>query len=216
MQPRGRGAEPSDPRRVMLPPTKRFLRNGPRQGQSHRCRFAFTLVEVVLAIGIVAVGVVGLVSLVTTGLQVNREAQNEVLASVISRDIFAKLSAPYAWAPAGELQSVVEPFVGPGQTLQGLAAPDAQPRISNTWFDSSRRIVPEGDPSAVVQVESEIGPAALFLQAPSALAGEGLGASAEASLAQNDKTVWVRLTVKFPRSQNLDQHFATLITQPTS
>ncbi len=173
----------------------------------------FTLVEIVLAMAVVTIGIVSVVSLIGVGLQQNREAQNEAMASLLARDYFSKLNAAYAWTPDGVQNSELVNLLGAGQSLETFAQTGAVPVVRATSFDSDRRVVPANDPNALLVLTSEIGPAAFALNNAS-LQPLGLQASALASIETATNMIWARFTISFPKTPSRNHQFITLITRP--
>jgi|GEM_PF-1935761 len=60
-------------------------------------RKGFTLVEVILAIGIFAFAMIVVLGLVSRGLQTNREARMEGVSAILAGQINSLLKAPYLW-----------------------------------------------------------------------------------------------------------------------
>lgn len=66
---------------------------------SPRCSRAFSLVEVALALGILAVGMVGVMALLPVGLDSARQVYNETSAASLARSALANLQINYSSLP---------------------------------------------------------------------------------------------------------------------
>src|SRR5436189_1812343 len=79
----------------LYPPTafgrRGDLRHG-RQGGGYR-RSAFSLLEVVIALGLITVGIVGVLAVFPTALQTAHSAQDETRAAHIAQSVFGSLVA---------------------------------------------------------------------------------------------------------------------------
>jgi Tfp pilus assembly protein PilV len=64
-----------------------------RQRFRYRSHGAFSLVEVVLALGVVAVGIVAVIGLLPAGLQSSHSAQDETRATQIAQTVFAAVAS---------------------------------------------------------------------------------------------------------------------------
>lgn len=182
-------------------------------GAIPRWNGGFTLVEIVLAMAVVTVGIVAVVSLIGVGLRQNREAQNEVVASLLARDYFSKLNAAYAWNVVGVQNSELLNLIGAGKSLEALAQRGAAPVVLSTSFDSDRRVVPANDPDVLLVLTSEIGPVAAALDNAS-LQPLGLQASAMSSMKAASNMIWAHFTISFPKTKQRNHQFVTLITRP--
>lgn len=87
-------------------------------------RKGFTLVEVILAIGIFAFAMVVVLGLVSRGLQTNREARMEGVSAILAGQINSLLKAPYAWGTNYTNNPTLTNFLGTrnlGQIASGPA-----------------------------------------------------------------------------------------------
>src|SRR5437879_9368023 len=62
-------------------------------GSTSRRRKAFSLLEVVIALGVIAVGIVGVLAVFPTALQTGHSAQDETRAAHIAQSVFGSLVA---------------------------------------------------------------------------------------------------------------------------
>jgi uncharacterized protein (TIGR02598 family) len=72
---------------------KIFNTFGCSHGSTSRRRKAFSLLEVVIALGVIAVGIVGILAVFPTALQTGHSAQDETRAAHIAQSVFGSLVA---------------------------------------------------------------------------------------------------------------------------
>ena len=84
----------------------------------------FTLVEVIIAIGIFSFAMVVILGLVSRGLQTNRESRMEGVSAILAGQIHSLLKAPYAWGTNSINNPTLTNFLGTknlGQIASGTA-----------------------------------------------------------------------------------------------
>ena len=95
----------------------------------HSASRGFSLIEVVIALGIIAVAILAIVGIVPVGLQTGKSAQSETRATQIAQDIFASLSTqPRTTASPATLSVVAVINQGPQRVVTSrLQAPAPTP-----------------------------------------------------------------------------------------
>src|SRR5437899_3873758 len=82
-------------------------------------RAAFSLLEVVVALGVITVGIVGILAVFPTALQTGHSAQDETRAAHIAQSVFGSLLAQ-ASSQFSNVQIPLSAGVSPSINLRGL------------------------------------------------------------------------------------------------
>ena len=106
------------------------------RSRAPRCRFAFSLVEVVLALGVIAVGVVAILGVFPTALQTGHSAQDETRAPEIAQTIFGSLVAQ-ASSQFGNIQL---PLAGSATPLSVDLTASASPTGPTLYADNDGKL----------------------------------------------------------------------------
>lgn len=114
----------------------------------------FTLIEVMVAVIVLSIGLLGLAALQTTGLRNNHSAYYRSQATFLAYDIADRMRANRAAAIAGNYDLVLSATPSGGSTL--AAADQVE------WIDSLGTILPGGDGS--IAVNSASGAATVVVQ----------------------------------------------------
>lgn len=99
---------------------KRFL---------YRSSSAFSLVEIVIALGLVSFSLVAIFALVAQGSKTGKEARLESVAALLSGKVNSQLRASTAWDSATDIST----YTG-GQTLANIAAAPAGTKVTITNY----------------------------------------------------------------------------------
>lgn len=114
----------------------------------------FTLIEVMVAVIVLSIGLLGLAALQTTGLRNNHSAYYRSQATFLAYDIADRMRANRAAAIAGNYDLALSATPSGGSTL--AAADQVE------WIDSLGTILPGGDGS--IAVNSASGAATVVVQ----------------------------------------------------
>lgn len=102
----------------------------------------FTLIEVMVAVVVLSIGLLGLAALQTTGLRNNHSAYYRSQATFLAYDITDRMRANRAAATAGSYNLALDAAPAGGSTI---AAGD-----QTEWINSLSNLLPEGDGSITV------------------------------------------------------------------
>jgi prepilin-type N-terminal cleavage/methylation domain-containing protein len=171
-----------------------------RTGRAAEMRGGFTLVEVVVAIGILAVAVLPLIALMAIGVQANRESAERSRAALIAESIFSELrqssaeSGPIVrlksdgppdgqyWKGAGSLASL------PGKAV--YLAYDREGQVVNEYGEGTYG---QGDPSAPLEVTSMV-----KVSFEDAASGGKLYGGAGSTIEESKGLIKVVVSVEYP------------------
>ena len=105
----------------------------------------FTLIEVLIALLVLSVGLLGLASLQAKGLKMNYSAYSRTQAVLLANDITDKMRANPTQIAAGKFNNVTAPTANP-DCLNATCNPDelADHDIAN-WYLALQRDLPNGD-----------------------------------------------------------------------
>lgn len=127
-----------------------------------KSRNAFTLIEVVLAIGVFAFAMVTIFTLVSRGMKTNREARIEGASAILSGQINSLLKAPYAWTTNASNNPALTNFLN-SKTLTDVAS--GQTIIKTNYYTQDLQLTNSAQ-SADFQVVTELSPISTsFVQA---------------------------------------------------
>lgn len=103
----------------------------------------FTLIEVMVAVVVLSIGLLGLAALQTTGLRNNHSAYYRSQATFLAYDIIDRMRANRAAAVAGNYNLALTAGPAGGSTI---AAGD-----QSEWINSLDSLLPDGDGSIAVE-----------------------------------------------------------------
>lgn len=166
----------------------------------------FSLIEVVIAIGIFAFAAITMLTLLGRGMQSSRESRMDNAAAILSGRIISLLKAGYAWTNSGVNPEMAN-FMG-SSGLQGIASGSAEVRTN--YYDIALQRTNQAD--ADFQVVTDLRPLNQGLLATTSTnLQDAVGRFSDAKNA-----VFASVSVSFPaRSpENLrsKRDFATIIT----
>ena len=121
-----------------------------------RNQSGFTLLEVLIALLVLAIGLLGLAALQTTGLRSNQMATSRTHATQLAYDILDRMRANIAGSYITDIDNVVTNIVKEYEVAD-CSDPLPDPTVSqanedlNTWCSTIRKMLPSGDAS-VTQV----------------------------------------------------------------
>lgn len=176
-------------------------------------RQGFSLVEITLALGVVAFALIGIFALVSQAQRTSRESRLESAAAILSGQVNSALRAPYAWDPAaiGAFGPTLRNLLGVGQTLSDVAQGKVIRRTN--FFDITLQPVTADHPDRQFVLSSELMPVG---SASLSISGSGQAASL-AILGDAGTTVAVQLEIAHPalapESMRSKRRFFTLITR---
>src|SRR5437588_6943352 len=102
--------------------TRRTNRHPMKRANASRRRArtrSFSLIEVVIALGVITVGIVGILAVFPTALQTGHSAQDETRAAHIAQSVFGSLVAQ-ASSQFSNVQIPLSAGVSPSINLRGL------------------------------------------------------------------------------------------------
>ena len=146
---------------------------------------AFTLVEIVLALGLVGFSMLAIFALVAQSQKTSRETRLEGVASLLAAKIGSQLRASSAW-------ETNIPNYTDGKTLSQIAAGTAA--VSTNFLNINLESVPSTDPDRQFAVVTRINPVS-----PGLLLSENAEvADALSSLDGAGGTVFVTIEISYP------------------
>jgi len=107
-----------------------------RRARTH----SFSLLEVVIALGVIAVGIVGVLAVFPTALQTGHSAQDETRAAHIAQSVFGSLVA------GATSQFNAAPL--PSTSSIDLTAPPSSPTSPTLYADNDGNLIPNSTNSA--------------------------------------------------------------------
>jgi len=102
---------------------------------------SFSLIEVVIALGVVTVGIVGILAVFPTALQTGHSAQDETRAAHIAQSVFGSLVAQ-ASSQFSNVQIPLSAGVSPSINLRGL------PTTVTVYSDNDGNLIPNSTNAA--------------------------------------------------------------------
>ena len=109
-------------------------------GRRARTR-SFSLIEVVIALGVITVGIVGILAVFPTALQTGHSAQDETRAAHIAQSVFGSLVAQ-ASSQFSNVQIPLSAGVSPSINLRGL------PTTVTVYSDNDGNLIPNSTNAA--------------------------------------------------------------------
>jgi len=109
-----------------------------RRARTH----SFSLLEVVIALGVIAVGIVGVLAVFPTALQTGHSAQDETRAAHIAQSVFGSLVA----GATSQFNAV--PLPPTSLTINLTAAPSPSPAPPTLYADNYGNLIPNSTNSA--------------------------------------------------------------------
>ncbi len=165
---------------------------------------AFSLVEIVLALGLVSFSMLAIFALVAQGHRTSRESRLESVSAILAGRINSLFRASAAW-DAG-----VTNFTG-NRTLTEIAAGTAV-TVTN-YLDLNLSNVSSADPERQFAVITEVGP----ISAAKLTTGNPEVADALTQLGPAANTVFLNIEISQPAlappSNRLKRHFSSIITR---
>ncbi len=112
----------------------------------------FSLIEVVIAIGIFAFAAITMLTLLGRGMQSSRESRMDNAAAILSGRIISLFKASYAWTNSGANPEMTNFMSSSG--LQGIAS--GTPQVRTNYYDIA--LQPTNQANADFQVVTDIRP----------------------------------------------------------
>ena len=169
---------------------------------------AFTLVEIVLALGLVSFSMLAIFALVAQGQKTSRESRLESVAALLAGKASSRLRASAAWSsPIAEYTS--------GSTLADIAASSAAVMITN-YYDLNLNPADPASPDRQFALATEVGP----VSAAGLSSTNPEVASALATLGSAGNTVYLNITVAYPAqapdANRSKRFFSSIITRTST
>jgi type II secretory pathway pseudopilin PulG len=168
---------------------------------------AFSLIEIVLAIGIFSFAAISIFTLLARGLQTSREARLENAAAILSGQITSLLKASYAWTPGAANNPALARFLGTNN-LAKIAS--GAPEIRTNYYTTDLEWTNTSD--ADFQVTTDIKSLDQGLISTS----EPNLATALSNFSRSQNAVFVRIQISYPARSpdNLrsKRDYATIVT----
>ena len=176
----------------------------------HRTRFrsgppAFSLVEIVLALGLVSFSLLAIFAIVAQGHKTSRESRLESVSTLLAGKATSRLRASAAWS------SPIAEYTG-GSTLAQIAAGSAV-TITNYYDLNLAQITDPTSPDRQFALATEVGP----------VSAAGLSSTntdvpnALATLGSAGNTVYLNITVSYPaqapEANRSKRYFSSIITR---
>jgi type II secretory pathway pseudopilin PulG len=180
----------------------------------------FSLIEIILALGIFAFAAVTILTLLHRGLQTSREVNLESSAAILAGKINSLLKSSYAWTPEYINNSNLQQILGT-RNLSQIAA--GAPQTTTTRY--TRALVNQDDeeynPSEELEIEvaTEISPLNDSGAAGSLVGNTALNQAIERIRDFGKNAVFVRIRISYPANapENLrsTREFVSIITKTT-
>ena len=171
----------------------------------------FSLVEVVIAIGIFAFAAVAIVALLGQGMKTSGEARLETVAALLSGKVNSTLRASSAWSsPTAETYAYTQ-----NKTLSQIAAGSSA--STPLYFNISNSIVPSTDPDRQFAMKVSVDP---FTTANFSASDADVNA-ALGSLGAAQNTVLLNVEVSYPalatnEAVRSKRYFSSIITRTST
>jgi uncharacterized protein (TIGR02598 family) len=96
-------------------------------------RSGFSLVEIMLALAVIAIGLVAVIGLIPQGIQASRDAADNTLAATIVQDTFnllrqETLESTFTWSSLSGIQNIYYDSTGTNQIITAIPT-------ANTYYD---------------------------------------------------------------------------------
>jgi len=176
----------------------------------HRTRFqsghpGFSLVEIVLALGLVSFSLLAIFAMVAQGQKTSRESRLESVSALLAGKVNSQLRASAAWTTS------IPEYTG-SSTLAQIAA--GSPVTTTNYYDLNlKQIADLASPDRQFALATEVGP----------VASAGLSATnpevtnALATLSAAGNTVYLNITVSYPAqapdANRSKRYFSSIITR---
>jgi type II secretory pathway pseudopilin PulG len=175
----------------------------------HRTRFqsghpGFSLVEIVLALGLVSFSLLAIFAMVAQGQKTSRESRLESVSALLAGKVNSQLRASAAWTTS------IPEYTG-SSTLAQIAA--GSPVTITNYYNMDLSNVIATDPDRQFALATEVGP----------VASAGLSATnpevtnALATLSAAGNTVYLNITVSYPAqapdANRSKRYFSSIITR---
>jgi prepilin-type N-terminal cleavage/methylation domain-containing protein len=174
-------------------------------------RKGFTLVEVILAIGIFAFAMVVVLGLVSRGLQTNREARMEGVSAILAGQINSLLKAPYAWGTNSTNNPILTNFLG-ARNLGQIAGGTAEVR---TNFYTQDLVLTNSTDAGDFQVVTRIQPVSQgFVNASEPTLNDAISRLSVGAHCVN-VAIEISYPAKAPEQNRSKRHLSSILTRTT-
>ena len=165
---------------------------------------AFTLVEIVLALGLVSFSMLAIFALVAQGQKTSRESRLDSVAALLAGKASSRLRASAAWS------SPIADYTG-GSTLADIAA--GSPVTITNYYDKDLNLTNSTSPDRQFALATEVGP----VSAAGLSSANPEVSSALATLGSAKNTVYLNITVSYPAlapdANRSKRYFSSIITR---
>ena len=179
----------------------------------HRTHFrsgqrAFSLVEIVLAIGLVSFSLLAIFAIVAQGHKTSREARLESVSALLAGKVTSQLRASSAWNNITDTDATN--YID--NTLSIIAAAGSS-STKTTYYDMTLSNVGPTSPDRQFALATEVGP----VSAAGLSSTNTEVASALATLGSAGNTVYLNITVSYPAqapaANRSKRYFSSIITR---
>jgi type II secretory pathway pseudopilin PulG len=176
-------------------------------GLHMRSRSAFSLVEIVIAIGLVSFSLLAIFALVVQGHKTSRESRLESVAALLAGKVNSQLRASAAWDIS------ITNYTG-SKTLSDIAA--GQAVTLTNYYDLNLENVPSTDPDRQFALVTEVSPVI-----PARLVSSNIDVTAAISrLPSAANTVLLNVTISYPAlapdANRSKRYFSSIITRTST
>lgn len=190
----------------MLPLSLRSIVPNPFVRPPKKAR-AFSLVEIVLALGLVSFSMLAIFALVAQGQKTSRESRLESVAAILAGKVTSQLRASAAWTASSAS------YTG-SSTLSDIAA--GSPVTLTNYLDLNLADVAPTDPNRQFSVVTEVGP----VSSAKLSSGNAEVADAISRLGSAGNTVYLNIEVSYPAlapaANRSKRCFSSIITRTSA
>lgn len=177
-----------------------------RQPSPRRPPGAFSLVEIVLALGLVSFSLLAIFGLVAQGHKTGRESRLESVAALLAGRATSLLRASSAW------ETNIDEFTGT-KTLSDIAAGSSSQAVTNYYDINLEKLTDPADPNRQFAMTTAIGPLD-----PALLRASDPGITAAVSrLPAAGNTVFLTIEISYPaqapEANRSKRSFSSIITR---
>jgi type IV pilus assembly protein PilV len=127
-----------------------------RAQTQHRLQSGFTLIEVLVALVVLSIGLLGIAKLVLFGVRANDSAYLRTQAVNLAYGVLDNMRANNTVAQAGGYNVALGPYAAPGQLCNAVAAPCGGPAVAAydlyEWKQQLLASLPNGDGTVTTTV----------------------------------------------------------------
>ena len=176
---------------------------------------AFTLVEIVLALGLVSFSMLAIFALVAQGQKTSRESRLESVAALLAGKVTSQLRASAAWS------SPNADYTG-SSTLADIAAAGTTPVMITNYYDKDLNTNNSTSPDRQFALTTEVGPVSSAVSAGWLVSTNTNSNVSDAltTLGSAGNTVYLNITVAYPAqapdANRSKRYFSSIITRTST